>query len=78
MHTSAKLIRTTKYNKNLFKEDMVYMNVEGNWSLAKPLKGLSCACSYYENFSAKFRNFLNEKITGQSILKTDHLCHLHF
>ena len=68
----------SKYKKVVFKQDMVYMNLEGNWSLATPLTGLGCACSYYENFSAKFMNFLNQKITGQSILKTDHLRHLHF
>ena len=68
----------SKYNKSLFKEDMVYMNLENNWSLATPLTGLGCACSYYEIFSAKFMNFLNKKITGQSVLKNDHLCHLHF
>ena len=67
----------SKYKKVVFKQDMVYM-MEGNWSLATPLTGLGCAWSYYENFSAKFMNFLNQKITGQSILKTDHLCHLHF
>ena len=68
----------SKYKKVVFKQDMVYMNLEGNWTLATPLTGLGCARSYYENFSAKFTNFLNQKITGQSILKTDHLCHLHF
>ena len=57
---------------------MVYMNLEGDWSLGTPLTGLSCARSYYEKFSAKFRNFLNKKITGQSISKTDHLCHFHY
>ena len=67
----------SKYNKSLFKEEMVYMNLEDNWSLATPLTGLGCACSYYEIFSAKFTNFFNKKITGL-ILKNDHLCHLHF
>ena len=33
---------------------MVYMNLEGNWSLATPLTGLGCA---------KFMNILNKKIT---------------
>ena len=48
---------------------MVYMNLEGNWSLATPLTGLDCAWSYYEIFLAQFTNFLNQKITGQYILK---------
>jgi len=52
------------------------MNLQGNWSLATPLIGLGCARTYYENFSAKFTNVLHKKITGQSILKTVHLCHL--
>ena len=29
----------SKYNKGVFKQDMVYMNLEGNWSLATPLTG---------------------------------------
>ena len=68
----------SKYKKVVFKQDMVNMNLEGNWSLGTPLTGLGCAWSYYENFSAKFTNFLNQNITGQSILKTDHLRHLNF
>ena len=33
----------SKYKKVVFKQDMVYMNLEGNWSLATPLTGLGCA-----------------------------------
>ena len=40
---------------------MVYMNLEGNWSLGTPLTGLGCACSYCENFSAKFTICLKPK-----------------
>ena len=72
-HTSAKLIEIQQKS-----QDMDCMNLEDNWSLATPLTGLVCACSYYENFLAKLTNFLNQNITGHSILKTDHLCHLHF
>ena len=36
-----KIQRNTK--KVVFKQDMVYMNLEGNWSLATPLTGLGCA-----------------------------------
>ena len=53
-----------KYKKVVFKQDMVYMNLEGNWSLATPLTGLSCACSYYEIFLAMFRNSLKNRLLG--------------
>ena len=50
------------------------MNLEGNWSLATPLTGLGCARSYYENFSAKFMNFLYQieiPFVDKSIDKND-------
>ena len=56
---------------------MVYMNLEGKWSLTTPLMGLGLACSCYEIFCQSSQLFLNKKITWQSILKTDHLIHLH-
>ena len=54
------------------------MNLEGKWSLTTPLTGLSWACSYYEIFRRCSRLFQIKKLTGQSIFKTDHHCHLDF
>jgi len=64
--------------KHIITKYMVYMNLEGKWSLTTPLMGLGCAWSYYENFRRSSRLFLNKKITWRSILKTDYLCHLRF
>ena len=40
---------------------MVYMNLEGKWSLTTPLMGLSHTRSYYEIFSPKFMTFFKQK-----------------
>ena len=49
---------------------MVYMNLEGKWSLTTPLMGLGLACSCYEIFCQSSQHFLNKKITWQSKLIT--------
>ena len=41
---------------------MVYMNLEGKWSLTTPLMGLGYARSYCENFRQSSQLFSNKKI----------------
>ena len=48
---------------------MVYMNLEGKWSLTTPLMGLGLARSYYENFCQSSQHLSNKKITGNPFQK---------
>ena len=66
-----------KWNLCVFKKGMVYMNLEGRWSLTTPLMGLSHTRYYYEIFSPKFMTFFKQKDYLEIYLENIHPYHFY-